>query len=405
MRPELPGPPAPQSAVRPLVGLAGVLLIVAVVAVSLTSFRSGFTDSARVTVVSPRAGLVMDPDAKVKMLGVQVGTVDSIAVLPDGSAELQLAMDPSRLKLIPANVLVDIASTTVFGAKFVQLVPPAEPSLQSLRAGQVLDAKHVTVEINTVFQQLTSLLAQIEPAKLNETLGAFSRALSGRGDKLGQGLSDFDALLAKMDPALPALRHDLAVAPGVLNTYADTSNDLLRMTQNASRISQTFVDEQQHLDALLVSVIGLADIGEPFLADNRAALKNVLDLLVPTTALTDQYSPALNCGFNGFLDLANVAESVPDATSLVVSVNFLFGHDRYRYPQDLPKVAAKGGPQCSVLPVRYQTHPPYVVTDTGTNPYKNGNPGLVLNSDGLKQLLFGPLDGPPRNSAQIGQPG
>jgi phospholipid/cholesterol/gamma-HCH transport system substrate-binding protein len=29
----------------------------------------------------------------------------------------------------------------------------------------------------------------------------------------------------------------------------------------------------------------------------------------------------------------------------------------------------------------------------------------VLNADGLKQMLFGPLDGPPRNSAQIGQPG
>jgi phospholipid/cholesterol/gamma-HCH transport system substrate-binding protein len=27
------------------------------------------------------------------------------------------------------------------------------------------------------------------------------------------------------------------------------------------------------------------------------------------------------------------------------------------------------------------------------------------NFDGLKQLLYGPIDGPPRNSAQVGQPG
>ena len=30
---------------------------------------------------------------------------------------------------------------------------------------------------------------------------------------------------------------------------------------------------------------------------------------------------------------------------------------------------------------------------------------MLLNSDGLKQLLYGPIDGPPRNTAQIGQPG
>ena len=34
-----------------------------------------------------------------------------------------------------------------------------------------------------------------------------------------------------------------------------------------------------------------------------------------------------------------------------------------------------------------------------------GNQGILLNSDGLKQMLFGPLDGPPRNSLQIGMPG
>ena len=49
--------------------------------------------------------------------------------------------------------------------------------------------------------------------------------------------------------------------------------------------------------------------------------------------------------------------------------------------------------------------PPYVVTDVGANQAQYGNQGILLNSDGLKQALFGPIAGPPRNSAQIGQPG
>ena len=153
-------------------GVATVAAIVAIVAFAATLFRGGLAESAPVTVISPRAGLVMNPDAKVQIRGVQVGKVASIEPLPDGEAALHLAMDPKRLNAIPANVLVDIASTTVFGAKYVQLVSPPDPSAESLRAGQVLDAQHVMVEINTVFEQLTSVLSKIDPPKLNETLGA-----------------------------------------------------------------------------------------------------------------------------------------------------------------------------------------------------------------------------------------
>ena len=49
--------------------------------------------------------------------------------------------------------------------------------------------------------------------------------------------------------------------------------------------------------------------------------------------------------------------------------------------------------------------PPYLVTDIDANQAQYGNQGILLNSDALKQMLFGPLDGPPRNTAQTGQPG
>jgi hypothetical protein len=40
-----------------------------------------------------------------------------------------------------------------------------------------------------------------------------------------------------------------------------------------------------------------------------------------------------------------------------------------------------------------------------TDPAQYGNTGILLNSEALKNWLFGPLDGPPRNGAQIGMPG
>jgi phospholipid/cholesterol/gamma-HCH transport system substrate-binding protein len=389
---------------RELSGLAALAAVIGIVAFTVTMFRGGYTDSVPVTVLSPRAGLVMDPEAKVKLHGADVGTVTSIEALPNGQAALHLAMNPSALQLIPANVLVDIASTTVFGAKFVQLTDPAEPSPHTLRAGQVIDTQHVTVEINTVFQQLTSVLSTIDPVKLNQTLGAIASALDGRGYEIGQVLADLNSFLAKLDPGLPALNRDLAVAPDVVGAYADAAPDLIRIADNAARISQTIVDEQHNLDALLVSVIGLADIGNDVVGGNRQALTDVLHLLVPTTDLTNEYHEALNCALTGIVPIANNPPS-PEP-GVVASVSLLFGQERYRYPGDLPKVAAKGGPQCHDLPhVGFGEHPPFVVADVGADPWEYGNQGPLLNSDGLKQLLFGPIDGPPRNSAQIGQPG
>jgi phospholipid/cholesterol/gamma-HCH transport system substrate-binding protein len=395
-----------RSLLRPLMGLVTIVVIVAAFGLAANLFRGGFTESVSVTVLSPRAGLVMNPDAKVAVRGVQVGKVASIEDLPDGGAALHLAMDPDRLSAIPANALVDIASPTVFGAKQVQFVFPEDPSPESLRAGQVVDAEHVMIEVNTVFEQLTSLLSTIEPAKLNETLAALSSALSGRGEKLGQTLSDLDAYLAKLEPSLPALSHDLEVAPGVLRAYADAASDFVSIADNASTISDTIVDQQSNLDAALVSVIGLADIGNEVLGENRQPLAEVLRLLVPTTDLTNQYNQALWCALSGMVETGH--RPPLKEPGVVVLAGFLWGQERYRYPQDLPKAGAEGGPQCTGLPnLPFEAVAPYVVADTGTNPWRRTYPGIILNSDLIKQIMFPDteIDGPPRNTAQIGQPG
>ncbi|WP_029114676.1 MCE family protein [Mycobacterium sp. URHB0044] len=394
------------SAVRPLAGLATVLVIGGIVFFSIAMFRGGFGRMEPVTVVSERAGLVMNPEAKVKMRGVQVGHVDSIETTPDGRAVLHLAMDPDQLKDIPANVRVDIASSTVFGAKSVELVAPSDPSTDSLRPGSQLDVEHVTVETNTLFQQLTSVLKAIDPVKLNETLAAISGALNGRGEKLGETVTDFSQLLGRINPSLGSINRDIEVAPAAINAYADRAPELMDIVESTTRVSQTLVEEEDNLDRFLVSAVGLADTGNDVIGTNRQALTDVLHMLVPTTALTSQYQDNLRCGIQGLIPFIHIPS--PDRPGVDVTANFTLGVERYRYPQDLPKVAAKSGPSCKDqhLPVvGANVRPPFLVADVGANPWSYGNQGWLLNSDGLKQALFGPIDGPPRNSGQIGMPG
>jgi phospholipid/cholesterol/gamma-HCH transport system substrate-binding protein len=390
------------------VGLGAITLaaVGAVIVLCASMFRGDLTPTVSVTVLSPRAGLVMNPQAKVKFLGVQVGSVASIEERSDGQAALRLALDPHQLRRIPANVGVDIASTTAFGNKFVQLRMPAQPVSQRLHPGQVLDASRVTVEFNTVFQQLISVLSAIEPGKLNATLDAIAMTLNGRGHEIGEAFSDLDVLLKRLDPSLPVLEHDLQVAPTVANTYADAATDLTTVISSTTKLSHTIVSQQQELDAILISAAGLGDVGTDVVGANRQPLVDVLHLLVPTTDVLSRHHDSIYCGIAG---IGPIVDSPPSPVpGVVASLSFGLGVERYRYPSNLPKVAAKGDSHCAEIglpDLPFQMRPKFVVADIGANPWKYGNQALLLNSDLLKQILYGPIDGPPRNSAQIGQPG
>ncbi|MCX5043357.1 MCE family protein [Aldersonia sp. NBC_00410] len=372
-------------------GLVAGLAVVVVVA--LTMFVGGFTETVPVTVVSPRAGLVMDPQAKVKMRGVEVGRVASVT--EDGEqAVLHLDMNPDKLELIPANSTVNIRSTTVFGAKYVNFVPPASPDAEALAPGSTVPADSVTVEFNTLFQHLSDVLVMLEPEKLNATLGAISEALHGRGEQIGELLSNTNAYLTEINPSLPALQQDFAKAADVTNLYADTAPDLLHIVSNATGIGNTIVDEQDNLDALLLNAIGLADTANTVVSDNEQNLVTAINVLRPTLDLLNLYSPALYCTIVGLGNAVPKANLVMGTyqNSIQLNTGFTYGVDPYTYPDSLPKVNATGGPNCAGLPERTPEDPnaPFIVTDNANVPYVP-NTQFKVNGPKIFQILFGEL--------------
>jgi len=378
-----------------LSGVALILFLAAIVAVALTMFVGGFTTSKPVYLDAPRAGLVMDKDAKVKIRGVQIGHVSDIAYTGD-QARLTLAMDPDQLKMVPANSTVDIRSTTVFGAKYVNFVEPEVPSAQHLKAGATLTAQSVTVEFNTLFQHLTEVLGKIAPEKLNATLTALGTALQGRGDKLGQLLVDSDEYLRDINPSLPDLQRDLQTSVGVTNLYADTAPNLLRTTDNAAVTSKTLVDHKDSLDAVLLNLIGLADTTGAVLKENENGLSTALDLLRPTAELLNEYNPALYCLVEGVAGAIPRANEIFGGTGPWVTLNasFMPGGTPYSYPKDLPKVNATGGPHCEgILDRQPGSHSNYLVTDTSEGRVYTPELSTHLNGPRVFQLLFAGLPG------------
>nr|WP_067647732.1 MCE family protein [Nocardia harenae] len=376
-----------------------VLLLVAVAAVALTMFVGGFTPVAAVTVEAPRSGLVLDPDAKVRVRGVEIGRVTAVDTTGE-DARISLALDPDQLHMVPSNARVDIRSTTVFGAKYINFVIPDDPSSTPLRAGATVAAESVTVEFDTIFQHLSQVLNALEPEKLNATLAAIGSALDGRGQTLGELLSTSDAYLREMNPYLPTLQRDLDATAQVTNIYADAAPDLLRTVDNLTVTGGTLVQEQRDFDGLLLNVIGMADTTGAVLRENETQVITALDLLTPTTALLNEYSPALYCLVNGLATALPLGEAVfgGGQEGVALNTNFMYGAEPYTYPRDLPKVNATGGPSCRGISDRYPgMHSDYTVTDTSEGaPY---TPSTTLRPNGPKvfEILFAGMPG-------VGQP-
>ena len=154
-------------------------------------------------------------------------------------------------------------------------------------------------------------------------------------------LADLDAYLAKLEPSLPALSHDLEVAPRSTACICRRRTRFRDHRRQAHRGSATrIVDQQQNLDAALVSVIGLADIGNEVLGENRQPLTDVLHLLVPTTDLTNQYNQALWCALAGMVNASGTAAA--EGAGRGGAGRVPVGQQSYRYPKDLPKAGAEG---------------------------------------------------------------
>lgn len=384
---------AKRSHVRIAAAILAAVLLAATVFTYLF-YSAAFTPTDTVSVTAPRAGLVMERDAKVKYRGVQIGKVKKIEYAGD-EAKLTLAIDSGEMRYIPSNALVRIGSTTVFGAKAVEFLPPEEPVGQ-LKPGATVPAKDVQLEVNTLFQTLNNVLQKIDPINLNATLSALGEGLRGNGDDLGATLAGLNYYLEQLNPKLPTLGEDLQKTAVVADIYGDAGPDLARIFDNAPAISQTIVDEQDNLNATLLAATGLANNGtatlEPGADDYIAAMQRLRAPL----SVAAEYSPEFGCILEGTaLAVDRFAPVIGGIRpGLFVASNFLPGSPSYTYPESLPIVNATGGPNCRGLPnvpskqfggSWYRS--PFLVTDNAYVPYQP-NTELQFDAPSTLQWLF-----------------
>ncbi|WP_443065531.1 MCE family protein [Streptomyces sp. NBC_00557] len=336
-----------------LYGIAFLAVLALLLSLAVAVYQQAFTHVVPVTLQAGTLGNQLDPRADVKLRGLLVGEVREVHA--DGrKATLDIALKPQYVPYIPADVRARLLPKTLFGEKYVDLVPPARTSARPIRAGDVItqDRTRAGIEVQQLMNDLLPLLRAVRPGELNATLSAFATALEGRGDRIGDNLTRVGAYLRRLNPHMPSLKEDISRFADVAEVYGDAAPDLMRILRNTVTTSRTIVEKQDRLAAGLRSTAAVAGTANDFLSGNGDRLITLGRVSRPTLELFARYSPEYPCLFQGLVRQERASEDAFRGGEMRITLEVVRPQGAYR-PGEEPVYGERSGPDCRGLP-----HPP-----------------------------------------------
>ena len=328
---------------------------------------------------------------------------------------------------VPSNVDAAIVPKTLFGEKYVDLLPPRDADEARLADGDVITQSRTAVELGDVYAELVPLLRSIDPAQLSTVLTTLARTLDGKGDQLGRTIVATDEFLGRLNPSLDVLQADLRRLTETLRIYDEAAPDLLETLANSSAIStELLVPAEQRLRGLLDTLVTTSDTTDEVLNENGDDLIRLTGRARPLLALLDEYSSVLPCSLKGLHTLDKLGNQITGARGpfTLLNVDVLVQGDPYVYPRDLPASPSSDAsdnrlprsipsfaPHCprftrtalqvrdaapfSLSPLAFQTIPGTSPSSTTPDPTASGDTQLVdpRLADALGQQLAGRDDG------------
>jgi phospholipid/cholesterol/gamma-HCH transport system substrate-binding protein len=384
-----------------VLGLAFLLVVVLFFVTTIGIYNKDFTPVTQVSLDTDHIGNQLRKGADVKIRGMIVGEVRSISAEGD-HAVLDLAMQPDKVNVIPANVSARLLPKTLFGERYVSLQIPSAPSAAHLAAGDVIgqDRSSTAIELEKVLGDVMPLLQAVQPEKLSSTLSAVSTALQGRGEQLGTTLVQLSDYLGKLEPSLPDIKKDISGLADVSNTYTKAAPDFLQALSDLTTTSRTLVEKRQNLSNVFDTVTNVSTDLTSFLKVNKNNLINLTTTVQPTLDVLAKYAPEYPCL------LEQLADAVPRAEEAFgkgtdemnhVTIRFLASRTKYLPGVDEPKYTDKRGPRCYPQvppPGRWPQYPPGgPVQDGSSHPPPPKGDGSIPPGSPISDKSDGHTDG------------
>lgn len=320
-----------------VLGAAFIAIVMFFLWITYAFFTKAFVDYDTVTLRTDTAGVNLPQNADIKLRGMIVGEVRSVTTDGDG-VKLELGMNPKLIKDVPRGVSAQLVPKTLFGEKYVALIPPAGAGTNgpSLQAGDTITKADVPIEVETLLNDLYPLLEAVDPADLSYTLTAVSSALEGRGTELGQTLVTLNSYLRKINPDVPQLITDVTKLGTVADGYADAMPDLGRLLRNTVVTGNTIVAKKAQLAAFFDEGTDLSDTLTAFTKESGDDLVQLAGDTRPVLEMVSDYSVTFPCFLKSMSTLIPRLDSAYRDGMLHINVELIKQPNAYSYNNDDP---------------------------------------------------------------------
>ena len=292
--------------------LVTVLALLGLVVVGSRVFAA---DDKQLTATFPRT-ISLYEGAKVKVLGVDVGKVESVEVVGTG---VEVEMTYREDVELPDDVNALVVPPSIVGDRFVQLAPAYidGPTLDD-GAELGLERTSVPLELDDAYRGLDKLTEALGPEGANKNgalsrlIGATAENLDGNGRRFNETIRQFGAAMA----TLSASRQDFSGTVRNLNrlagTFAREDPTVRRLVQNLTLVSAQLSGQRGDIRRTVRDLAVALDEVESFTRENRDSIKgNITALRDVTTTLsrhTEELAFLTEVAPVGLVGLMNIYE-------------------------------------------------------------------------------------------------
>jgi len=276
------------------VSRAGAIIGALVVILALIAAYVGYQMYKKATTTNVTAyftdALAVYPGDRVQIMGVQVGTIDSVEPAGD-KMRVDFHFD-SRYK-VPENATASVLNPTIVASRSLQLSPPFTGG-PALADGAVipLERTQAPVEWDDIRTQLDKLVTELGPTPtqpkgpLGDLVESLADTLSGKGQQINttfRALSDAVAALNEGRGDLFATTKALAV---FVNALHQSDQQFVALNNNLATFTTSLTNSDQELSRAMVEINNLLKTARKFVDDNGSLLsKDINNLADVTNAL------------------------------------------------------------------------------------------------------------------------
>jgi phospholipid/cholesterol/gamma-HCH transport system substrate-binding protein len=239
--------------------------------------------------------LALYPGDKVQIMGVKVGSIDSIEPAGD---KMKVTFNYENKYKVPANATASILNPSLVASRTIQLSPPytGGPEMES-NAVIPLDRTQVPVEYDELRDSINRILTDLGPTReqpkgpFGDIIESFSYGLEGKGDQINKtltGLSEAVTTLNEGRGDFFAVIKSLAL---FVNALYKSDQQFVALNNDLAQFTNSFTNTDQELATALRDLNDLLTTTRRFISENGEVLAHDIDNLADVTNAILQPEP------------------------------------------------------------------------------------------------------------------